>query len=386
MYVLGMARTDVRVMREATALQRAGMDITVVDIERDSNRPCQEDVNRIHMKHITMPRWFMPERFKPWFLIKMIWLMILGTLKLINTPADIYHAHDDTALPACYLAARIRGKPLIFDSHELPLVEPMVTRWKLLCTLGQWLLRHMMVRCSGVITVSRPIMYEMQRRYGGPMAVVIRNIPSFQSPAASNALRAYLGLSADTHIALYQGNLDSRGLDKLILAARFLNPGNMIIMMGQGVIRSELERSIMRERVGDRVKIIPPVPYTELLTWTASADIGLVVYSPDAASTITPNIQMCLPNKLFEYVMAGLPVLASSLNAVADLIKTYEVGRIVPSHEPEEIGHAINAMLEDRQALVCMRANALAATRQDLNWERESKRLIDFYGEIRATR
>ncbi|GHO82735.1 glycosyltransferase [Dictyobacter formicarum] len=385
MHVLGTARTDVRVMREATALQQAGMDVSIIDIERDSRRPCQEDVNGIHLKHITMPGWFIPAWFKPWFLIKLAWLVIQGTLKLINTPTDIYHAHDDTALTACYLAASIRGKPLVFDSHELPLTEPGVTRWRLLCFFSRWLLARMMSRCTGIITVSRPIMYELHRRYGGPMATVIRNILSFQTPVPTNMLRDYLHLNPDTRIALYQGNLDSRGLDKLIPAARFIHPGNVIIMMGQGAIQSDIERLILREDVSDRVKIIPPVPYTELLTWTASADIGLVVYSPSTTSTITPNIQMCLPNKLFEYLMAGLPVLASSLDAVADIIRTYDVGLIISSLEPEEIGRAINEMLADHQALARMRANALTATRYDLNWESESRQLIDFYDAIIAT-
>ena len=91
---------------------------------------------------------------------------------------------------------------------------------------------------------------------------------------------------------------------------------------------------------------------------------------------------MCLPNKLFEYLMAGLPVLASPLDAVADLIRTYDVGCIVPSLEPEMIGRAISAMLADRDALARMRGSALAATQHDLCWESESRRLIELYEDI----
>jgi len=382
MHVLGTLRTDVRVMREATALTQAGIEVRIVDIEKERGRPREEEFGGVHVKHLVMPSWFIPARFKPWFLVKLVWIIFLGSLELWKTPADIYHAHDDTALPACYIAARLRRKLLVFDAHELPLTEPSITRWHYLWMLSTHLLKAMMTRCAGIITVSSPIMHELQRRYGGRRAVVIRNILAYQAPVFSDQLRSHLGLSAETCVALFQGNLDSRGLDRLIPAARFMDPGIVIVMMGRGVIQSDLETLIIREGVSDRVKIIPPVPYIELLTWTASANIGLIIYSPGSAPTLTPNTQMCLPNKLFEYLMAGLPILASSLDAVADIIRTYDVGCIVNSLEPEAIGRAISTMLADRDALARMRGNALVASQRDLCWECESKRLIDFYQDI----
>jgi glycosyltransferase involved in cell wall biosynthesis len=369
-------------MREATTLTRAGIEVWIVDIEKDPGRPREEEFESVHVKHVMMPSWFIPARFKLWFLVKLVWIIFLSSIELWKIPADIYHAHDDTALPACYITARLRRKLLVFDAHELPLTEPSVTRWHYLWTLSIRLLKAMMARCEGIITVSSPIMYELQQRYGGPGAEVIRNILPYQAPVFSDRLRSYLGLSAETRIALFQGNLDSRGLDRLIPAARFLQPGIVIVMMGRGAIQEQLESLIAREGVKERVKIIPPVPYAELLTWTASADIGLIVYAPVVGQELTPNIKMCLPNKLFEYLMAGLPILASPLEAVADIIEMYDVGRVVNSLEPEEIGRAINEMLAGRDALVRMRNNARIATQQDLCWESEGQRLIDFYRNI----
>jgi glycosyltransferase involved in cell wall biosynthesis len=147
---------------------------------------------------------------------------------------------------------------------------------------------------------------------------------------------------------------------------------------GVGATPAELEALIVSEGVADRVRILPPVPYTELLDWTASADIGLLVYSPDYSL----NVQMCLPNKLFEYLMAGLPVLASPLDAVTEVIRTYDVGQIVHSLTQQDIGAAINSMLADRLALARMRCNALNAAKQDLCWEKESQQLIRLYHDI----
>ncbi len=379
MHVLGKARTDGRVLREAAALIEAGLAVSIVDVEDQGDRPREEDLRGIRLKHLRSPGWFIPSRFKPWFLVKALRILAWGTFALLRTPADVYHAQDMMAFPAAYVAARLRRKPLIFDAHELPWVEPRMTRWRRLHALVTRAFRLMLPRCKAVITVSPPIVQELQRRYGGPTPVLIRNLPEYQAPVSSDRLRRHLGLSPQTRIALYQGNLQpDRALDRLVYAAKFLDPGIVIVLMGRNVMGDTLQKLVAQEGVADRVKILPPVPYEELLEWTASADIGLIIYSRSHSL----NVQMCLPNKLFEYLMAGLPVLASSLEAVADILQTYEVGSIVSSLEPEEVGRAISALVADSGALARMRENALAAAQRDLRWDVESQRLTQLYREV----
>lgn len=379
MHVLGVARTDVRVLREAVTLAAAGWPTTIVDMEDDASRPHEETIQGVNVRHIRMPSWYIPARFKPWFLVKAMGALLRGVVALLRAPADVYHAHDITALPACYLAARLRRKPLVFDAHELPLVEPNITRWRRLSGVAHALLRSMMRRCDCVITVSPPIADELRRRYGGPPATLLRNIPAYQAPQPSQRLREHLGLDRGTRIALYQGNLQpDRGLDGLVRAARFLRPGAVLVLMGRGALRTELEAQIERERVVDRVKLLPPVPYADLLAWTASADLGLIIY-PRGYSL---NVRMCLPNKLFEYLMAGVPVLASPLEAVSALIARYDVGSIVPSLEPEALGAALSQALANTSALERMRRNARAAAAGDLRWEREGQHLLDLYAGL----
>ncbi|MFL5627666.1 MAG: glycosyltransferase, partial [Ktedonobacteraceae bacterium] len=155
-------------------------------------------------------------------------------------------------------------------------------------------------------------------------------------------------------------------------------PDIVIVLMGEGE-EAELRALIASEDIGGRVKIIPPVPnYTELLDWTASADIGLILYTP----SVSLSVKFILPNKLFEYIMAGIPVLATQLDAVAEVIRTYDVGQIVSSATPASIGAAINAMLADPIALDRMRCNALRASQGELHWEEESRHLVRFYHDI----
>lgn len=385
MHVLGTARTDVRVMRAAAALVEAGFAITVVDIEWKRKQPVEEDIRGTRVSHIITPHWYTFRRFKPWFLIQAVWILIRSVLRLMQASANVYHAHDAKALPACYLAARLRRTPLIFDAHELPLAEEMETpRWRGLIGLFSGLLTIMVPRCAGVITVSPPIAQEIHKRYAGPDVTLIRNMPTYRAIPRSDRLLQYLGLPPEVRLALYQGSLQAnRGLDRLIRAAAFLERDIVIVLMGPDVegIQPQLEALINSEGVTDRVRIVPPVPYTELLDWTASADIGLLIYAPGHS----PNVQMCLPNKLFEYLMVGLPVLASRLDAVSEIIRTYDVGQIVSSLTPADIGAAINAILADDAAHTRMRCNALYAAQQELCWEKESQRLVRLYHDILAT-
>jgi glycosyltransferase involved in cell wall biosynthesis len=372
-------RADVRAQRNIEALVQEGFTVSLVDFDHQTSPLDDSLLKDVHITHLDAQNQSGPSSFKPWTLLKLLGMVNRGALHLLRTPADIYHASDLRALPAAYIAACLRRKPLVFETYELPLVQPYLTRHRVLLRVAVGFLKGMMRRCDGVITVSPPIVTELQQRYGGPTAVVVRNIPVYQPSVRSDRLRSFLKLSPETRIALYQGGFqDNRSLDKLIDAARFLAPGNVIVLMGSGELQAQLEWLIDETGVGDRVKIVPAVPYAELLEWTASADIGLTLFSPDWSV----SIKLCLPNKLFEYLMAGLPVLTTPLEAIVELVHRYDVGRVVPSLEPETIGKAINAMLADTQALQRMRANALEASATDLRWEHERQQLVTLYKRL----
>jgi glycosyltransferase involved in cell wall biosynthesis len=377
MHVRGVARTDGRVMREAIALKDAGFAVTILDIEDDTTRLIEEDNNGIHVKHIMKPSWLKPAHSRLQHLIFLIEKVVYTTIKLIQIPTDVYHAHDENTLIACYLAALWCKNKLIFDAHELPLRD-IRKRWlhALLINLFTFMLR----RCSGIITVSSPIAQKICELYHVPKASLVRNVPEYQETQRGDQIKQHLGLAVNTRIALYQGNLQSdRGLDQLIQAASFLSQDVVIVMMGRGIgeTPAQLEALIVSEGVADRVKILPPVAYKELATWTSSADIGLIIYSPNYSS----NVQMCLPNKLFEYLMSGLPVLASQLDAVIDILNSYGVGRIVSSLNPVDVGTAINSMLGNSVDLTSMHLKALEAARH-LCWGKESQQLIQLYRDI----
>ncbi len=379
MHVRGIVRTDERVLREATALLNAGFSVTIVDVENDQCLPAVENIKGIHVRHIIKPHWLQPTHGLQ-RIFQLAEKFVFTMLETLRVSADVYHAHDINALPACYIASVIRCSALVFDAHELPLSGMNnISAW--LYSLLKMLIRIMLIRCAAVITVSTPIAQEICSRYHVSKVWLVRNMLAYQEAPQSDRLRQHLNLGPEIRIALYQGNLQAdRGLDNLVRSAKFLKQDNVIVMMGKaiGETQSELEALIADEKVTDHIKILPPVPYAELLDWTSSANIGLIIYPPHYSL----NVQMCLPNKLFEYLMAGLPVLATPLDAVSLLLETYDVGRTVPSLKPMDVAAAINAMLESDADLGHMRQNALSAVQKDLCWEQERQELIHLYQKI----
>lgn len=380
MHVLTTFRADPRVIRSATALKEAGYEVSVVDIV-DQDTQIVELIFGISVTHLKVSNTFLRNRFRRWALIKALLMFIRSTLLLIKTSADIYHAHDFTALPACYIAAKLRGRPLIFDAHELPLSELDVPDRRWIRFFLRPFLAHMITRCVGGIGAS-PI-YEtiLREQYHIPRVILLRNFPPYRPTMKSDRLRQQLGLGSSIRIALYQGNIQpDRGLDKIVRAAAFLENDIVIVMLGKGIepTISQLKALVASEGVTDRVKLLPPVPYQELLDWTASADLGLTLIPRDG----TLNMRTCLPNKLFEYLMVGLPVLTSPMDAVAPLVTSYDVGKVVHSLTPVDLGGAINAMLGDMAGLARMHLNGLKAAQQEFNWEKEKENLIHLYQDI----
>ena len=374
-------REDFKAQRSIETLAQAGFNVSVVDIDSNPSKLVDEHLEGVTITHLGISNWSDASSFKPGLMFKFLGLIIQSALQLLRTPADIYHAGDLRALPAAYIAACLRRKPLIFETYELPLTQPYLTKHRLPYGIAVRVLKTMMRRCNAVIATSSFHAAETHQRYGGPTPTLVRNIPVYQRVVPNDRLRRHLNLDPETRIALYQGGFQvGRSLDKMIEAARFLAPGNVIVLKGWGEMQTQLERQIDELGVGDRVKMAGAVPYEELLAWTASADIGLILHSPDWSV----SVKLCLPNKLFEYLMAGLPVLTSPLDSVVEIIQHYDVGCVVPSLEPETIGKAINTMLADRQALKRMRANALQASEKDLHWEIESRQLIQLYQRLLA--
>src|SRR5215469_17030041 len=236
MHVLRDARNDVRALRSGTALIKEGFDVSIIDIEHDPSRSTKEDIQGLHLKHLIIPAWQTSRRSEWLFFITALQTFILSVIALMRSQADIYHATELNALPACCIAAALRRKPLVYEAYELliPLPETSVVFWRRMAKLLLGFLAFVLPRCAGVIATSPHYAQEMQKHFHLKEVLLLRNIPPYRVVQKSDRLRQQLALSPEVRIALYQGNLQAdRGLDRLVWAASFLEPDTVVVIMGQ---------------------------------------------------------------------------------------------------------------------------------------------------------
>ncbi|MCK9249356.1 MAG: glycosyltransferase [Solirubrobacteraceae bacterium] len=293
---------------------------------------------------------------------------------------DAFHAHDLNTMPVAWLVARRTGKPLIFDAHELyPDVSGLSRRERAVWRVAERLLSP---RATRVITVCESIAGELTKRHKlDPPTILLNCPPRTARPqlSSSDALRRHAGLlDSTTPIVLYQGGYaPGRGLEELIAAAEDIQSATLVLM-GWGTIEEQLAATIRERGLEGRVRMVPPVPQQELLTYTAGADIGVIPYQP-----VGLNNYYTTPNKMFEYVNAGVAVAGSAVPEITRFVQGYGFGVTFDPYDPSDIARAINGLLADPEALRDKRRAAAAAAEQ-LNWDCEQRKLVSLYDELAA--
>ncbi|MDP2424261.1 MAG: glycosyltransferase [Bacteroidales bacterium] len=287
-------------------------------------------------------------------------------LLLFFKRADLLVANDlDTLMPN-YIHHRFRKIPLVYDTHEyftgVPelMHRPQVQKvWK---AIEKWIfpkLRH-------VITVNESIANLYHQEYGVNLQIV-RNIPH-QVSTGQVLSKKEIGLPENKRIVLLQGagiNID-RGAEEAIDAMQWVE-GGILVILGGGDVMGQLRQRVVAKGFADRVFFIPGQPPDLLRSYTCLADIGLTL---DKDTNV--NYRYSLPNKLFDYIHAGVPILASPLPEVKKIIDQYDIGVFIENHEPQHIATKINAMFADMESMSKWKKNlGVAAT--ELTWENEEK-------------
>ena len=372
MLVLNEFTHDARILREARALVKAGYDVSVFALHKNG-LPERERVNGVQVRRIRLGSRRLPKT-RAIQLIKFTEYALRAIPAIRKMVPSICHCHDLYALPIAYLIAKWDGAKLIYDSHELESAFPNPTwfRW-----ISRQLEHFLIKRVDKVITVSDSIANEMVKQDSIKKPAVIRNMPEYVDMTGGNRIKEVLGIAEDKRIVLYQGALRSdRGLDRLIEAMRLL-PGDVLsVFIGSGPAEAELKGLVTTMGLETRVRFMGRVPYNELLSYTSSADIGICHIANTSLS-----YYYSLPNKLFEYIMAELPVAVSNFPEMAKIVEQYGVGVVFDPEDVKDIARAINELLEDREKYAQMKENTKRA-KKVLNWENESRKLLEIYEEL----
>ena len=286
---------------------------------------------------------------------------------------DVFVANDlDTLLPN-FLVSKMTKSPLYYNSHEYFTEVPELVDRPKVRKVWEKLERGLLPKVRNAYTVCQSIAEAYRYKYGTYFQVV-RNVPERMSPFEIREDKK-LGLG-DKKVILYQGALNvGRGLEPMIRAMQEIDHA-VLVIVGDGDIAAHLQALVLRLSLQDKVKFLGRIPFNEVKHITVQADLGLSI-----EEDLGLNYRFALPNKLFDYIQAQVPVLITNLPEMAALMNRYEIGEITPSLEPEILGRKINEMLSDETKRSVWKKNLETAARE-LTWENEEKILQELFSNF----
>lgn len=295
--------------------------------------------------------------------------------KLWFTKTDLLFANDLDTLWANNLAAKLKKVPLVYDSHELFCEVPELLNNPTKRNIWLNLEKRIVPTLKTCITVNQSIATIFEKQYGVKFNV-IRNIPE-QVKNFEPRTRQELNLPLDKKIILLQGagiNIH-RGAEELIDAMQWVENA-LLLVIGGGDVWPVLEEKVKQKNLGEKVRLIKKLPKKELLNYTFNADLGISI-----DKNTNPNYFNSLPNKIFDYIYAGVPVLASRLPEIEGIINQYKIGTFINGHEPKHIAETINNLLSSPELNQYKQNTSNAA--KDLNWELEKAKYLNIIQHIK---
>lgn len=375
---------DARVFNEAQTLAQAGDVVTVNALAPGIALAFESlaagfDVRRFGARHGSKQLSSKSSHGKSSFLgLALQAFSRLGTqlsmlVAVCRARPDVVHAHDVNMLPLAWLAARWCRAALVYDAHE---ISTHREGYRSIRPLVACLERAIMPRASGTITTTDARAKFFARAYKVSRPVVLQNRPRHQCAQGCDRIRSELGLSRQWPVVIYQGGQQSgRGLS-LLVQAMVQVPEAYLVMVGGGPLNEALRAQVLELGLGQRVHFVPTVPLAELPSYTASADIGVQPIENTCLNHYTTD-----SNKLFEYVQAGLPVVASDLPEIRRIVRQYDLGLLVPSGDSDALAEALCRMVfgSELRKHHSERARASAVA---LSWEVQEHVLVNLYRRI----
>lgn len=362
--VINDLSTDQRVHKVCSSLQAMGYDVTLVGRKQRKSLPLQERAYRTK-------RMFLLFEKGPLFYLeyqkRLFWYLIFHKV-------DVLVSNDlDTLLPN-FLVSKLKGAELVYDSHEIFCEVPELQNNPMKKNIWKRLERWIFPRLKHVFTVNDSIAKIYSEEYKVPVKV-IRNIPPLANQRKLKpSTKQELGIPQNKKVIVLQGagiNID-RGAEEAVDAMQYVTDA-VLMIVGSGDVIALLHQMVKKLNLTEKVIFVGKVPFEKLLQYTHHADLGLTL---DKDTNI--NYRYSLPNKLFDYIHAGVPVLASEVVEIKKIIDEYKVGDCIQSHDPKHIAEKINSILNNETQLQDWKKNCKIAA-ENLNWENEEKFLTQVY-------
>lgn len=294
---------------------------------------------------------------------------------LLFSEVDLIVSNDLDTLPACFLASKLKRAKLIYDTHEYYTETPELVNRKFVQSVWKWIEGCIFPHLKHVVTVNQSIADLYEAKYTKKL-LVSRNIP-MQIIPDKVLTRKDLNLPENKHIILIQGagiNIH-RGAEEMVEAMQYLE-NEVLLIIGGGDVLPILKEMVMRLQLTEKVIFKPKMPAEALRQYTINSDLGVSI---DRNTNI--NYKFSLPNKLFDYIHAQVPVLASDLFEVARIINRYEVGYFISNFDSKEIADTIQQIFSNIEVYNIKKQNCKKAA-AELNWETEKQVFAKLINEL----
>ena len=363
--VISDLSTDMRVQKQALLLTDMGYAVTLIG--RYTGKSPSLFLPRVRVKRLKV-------LFRRGPLMYILFNASL-LLRLLARRSDLYVSNDlDTLIP-CYSVSRLFGKSLVYDAHEYFTGQYGLAERKLQYTVWKKVERRLLPKVRHMITVSNSIAGLYREEYGVDPVVIMNVAPSTDELIAYN--RNNLRVREEDLLVVYQGSgiNPGRGVMELINAMTMLERIRLIIT-GSGDMIEEVKHAVTYKGLGSNVIFLPRMKWEEMMQFTMCCDVGL---SLDPDNCI--NQRFSLPNKLFDYIAAGIPAVVSPLPEVSAVVRRYSCGLILSHVTPYTIAGALERLRDDRDLLAELKEKAVEA-RKVLNWENERVKEQEFFRNV----
>ena len=350
--------TDNRVHKVAVSLKKMGFEPVLI--------------GRLLPESLTVERDYQTHRMKLLFRKSAMFYLeynIRLFFHLLKSEIDVFVANDLDTLPANYMASRIKRKPLVYDSHEYFTEVPELIGRPVVKAIWSWLEKLLVPKVDAAYTVCNSIAEVYRDLYKVDFNVV-RNLPACSEVEQSEHQEK---VPDQPKIILYQGALNlGRGIGAAIRSMPYLE-GVELWLAGDGDLAIQLKELVVEMGLESKVKFLGRLPLHKLYEVTSKADLGISL-----EEDLGLNYRFALPNKLFDYIQAGVPVLVSNLPEMMQIVEHYQIGAIAETHQRKVLAELMRDALFDQEKRLVWKQN-LPDAAAELCWENEEKVLKDIY-------